>query len=49
MYTAVPSSMPTPVIIAGEVIVGDCETSPPGARNPEPGASTSLARPKSTW
>ena len=26
MYAAVPSNTPTPVIIAGEVIVGDCET-----------------------
>jgi hypothetical protein len=44
MYAAVPRIVPTPVIIAGVVIVGDCDspTAPEAA-----GASVNFANPKS--
>ena len=50
MYPAVPSSTPTPVMSAGDVIVGDIDsafTSTPLAWRALP-ASTSFARPKSS-
>ena len=45
MYAAVPSSTPTPVIIAGEVIVGD---SAAASRAAVPAAPVSFASPKSS-
>ena len=44
MYAAVPRIMPTPVIIAGDVIVGDAVTSEGPAVAP---TCASFARPKS--
>ena len=43
MYAAVPRIIPTPVIIAGVVMVGDCDTF--GAL---PTGSIAFARPKSS-
>ena len=56
MYAAVPSSTPTPVIMAGDVIVGDADTSGScrtlrllsGTERAASGGPASLARPKSS-
>ena len=44
MYAAVPRIIPTPVIIAGDVIVGDIDGSP----TPRPSGSSAFASPKSS-
>ena len=44
MYAAVPRIIPTPVIIAGDVIVGDAD----GSLDVRPSGCASFARPKSS-